>query len=472
MVGIKIALVHSPYFHQKFMENLDFVSDNFGCLPPLGLMYVSSILKNNGHEVCLIDCKAENLSKEKTVDILREFKPDLVGLMLTIFMGGETLKWAKYIKEKLNVPIIVGNYAMIHYAEAVIHNNFIDYGIVGSAREALPKLLDALENNKKIENIEGLAFRNDKGEIVVNYPSEITEDLDKLPYPDREIVDNSLYYSMASKKNPFTILITSYGCPFLCDFCDMGKFGYRERSVKSVVDEIEECVNKFGIKEIDIFDRDFLINKERSKKICLEILNRGIDVSWSCRARVDQVDENLLKTMKRAGCRLIMYGVESGNQKMLDRENKGITIQQIKEAINLTKQVGMEVLGFLIIGHPGETEETIEQTIKFSKELPLDYIQFFKMTGKPGAKLYKEVVKHMGYDYFEEFLKGNVEEMDLPRPWTNLTNKEIEEWVMKAYVSFYLRPTYIFQRLLKIGSFGEFLKYAKIGLKVVKLKLH
>lgn len=450
------------------MENLDFVSNNFGCFPGLGLMYVSSILKTHGHKVCLIDCKAEGLSKEETVNKLKEFNPDLIGFMLTIFMGGETLKWIKYVKERVNVPIIVGNYAMIHYPEAVLSNDFVDYGIVGSARKSLPKLLEYLEKNRNIRGIEGLAFKNKKGKVIVNYPREITEDLNKLPHPDREIINNSLYHSMASKKKPFTILVTSYGCPFQCDFCDMGKFGYRERDAKDVVDEIEECVNRFAVKEIDIFDRDFLINKDRSRKICEEIITRGIKVSWSCRTRVDQVDEDILKFMKSAGCRLIMYGVESGNQEILDREHKGITIQQTKKAISLTKELGMETLGFFIIGHPGETEETIKQTIRLSKELPLDYAQFFKMTGKPGAKLYKEVVDCMGYDYFEKFLMGDVEEMDLPRPWTDLSNEEIDKWVIKAYMSFYLRPNYIFKKLLKIKSFGEFSRYIKVGLKIVK----
>lgn len=467
MDKIKIVLVHSPHFHQQFMENLEFVSNNFGKFPPLGLMYVSSILKSHGHDVIIIDSNVEGLSKKETVSRIKEFNPNLVGFMLTIFMGGETLKWARYVKEKTGLPIIVGNYAMVHYPESIISNDFVDYGIIGSARESLPRLIDSLENNNDIKNIEGIAFKDSDGKLIINMPKDITEDLNKLPFPDRDSIDNSKYYSMASKKKPFTIMTTSYGCPFNCDFCDMGRFGYRERDVGQVVDEIEICVKKYGIKEIDIFDRDFLINKERSRKICEKIIERGIEVDWSCRTRVDQVDEDILKLMKDAGCRLILYGIESGDQKILDNEHKGIKLSQIKNSIQITKDIGIETLGFIIIGHPGDTIETIRKTINFSKELPLDYVQFFKMSGKPGAKLYDQIVDEMGYDYFEKFLRLDIDERDLPRPWTDLSSEEIEKWVSRAYVEFYMRPKYLFKRLVNVRSPNEFLKYLRVGAEML-----
>ncbi|MFB6089244.1 MAG: radical SAM protein, partial [Candidatus Aenigmatarchaeota archaeon] len=344
---MKIAFIHNPYYHQEFMENLDFVSNNFGVFPPLGIMYASSIIKREGHETKIFDVKAESLTKEDVIKKLKDFNPDIIGLMFIPFTASISLDWAKEIKDQLEVPIIAGNYAMIRYSEAILSNDFIDFGIIGSARETFPRFLEEWQNEKNFDGIEGLAFVRD-GEVVINYPDKITEDFKKLPWPDREEIDNSLYYSMASKERPFTIIATSYGCTFNCDFCDMGKFGYSERDPKDVVDEIEYCIQEYGIKEIDIFDRDFLIDKGKAREICEEIIERGLDIGWSCRTRVDQVDNKILKLMKRAGCRLILYGIESGNQEILDKEHKGITLDETKKALELTRKNDIESLGFFI----------------------------------------------------------------------------------------------------------------------------
>ncbi len=464
---MKVTLLHTPYYHQDHMENVEFTSNNFAVLPPMGMLYVSSILKEEGHEVQVVDVKAEKLTKKEAEKKIREFDPDLMGALIIPYTAAIALDWLEYMKDKIDVPLMVGNHAMKQYPMAVMSNEFIDYGITGSALKSVPKLVRHLEGEDiDLEDIDNLAFRRD-GELIIKLPDKNTEDLNRLPWPDRESIDNSLYYSMASKRSPFTLVITSYGCMFHCDFCDMGNFGYSERDPEDVVDEIEYCVEELGINEIDIFDRDFLINRERSRKICELMIERGIDVEWSCRARVDEVDRELLETMKEAGCRLILYGIESGNQEILDREHKGITLEQSRKAVEITKQVGIETLGFFIIGHEGETEEQMEQTIQFAKELPLDYAQFFKLSGKPGAKLYEQITEELGYDYFDKLIRREIETHRLPRPWTHLTNDEIEEWVLKGYHEFYLRPKYLFKKFLDIASFSEFLRLSKVGSKVV-----
>lgn len=466
---MKVALIHTPYYHQKHMENLDFVSNNFGVFPPVGLMYVSSILKKNGHETRIIDVKAEKLSKEEVLKRLKDFNPDIMGVMMIPLTARITLDWIKFMKSKMDIPVITGNYAMVHYPREVVSNDSIDFGIVGSAREVLPKLLERIESGEDYEDLEGLAFKRGDGSVVVNDPPQITEDLNKLPFPDRDSIDNSLYSSMASARTPFTILVTSYGCKFNCSFCDMGSFGYSERKPDEVVDEIEECVDKYGIKEMDIFDRDFLMNKERSIEICQKIINRNIDIRWSCRTRVDQVNEEILKLMKSAGCRLILYGIESGEQEVLNDMNKGITTEETKKTIELTNKMGIDTLGFFILGGPNETVKDMKKTIEFSKELPLDYAQFFRMIGKPGAKLYEDIKEDLGYDYFGELVKGKIKDRELEKPWTNLSNEEINKWAKKAYKEFYLRPSYILKRFININSLRELKRYINVGFKILKL---
>lgn len=443
---MRVALINAPYYDPNFMENIKFVEKYLRILPPLGLMYVSSIIKEHGRDCLIIDAVAENLSKKQVEKILKKYKADVIGFSLVVPTRSQVFDWAKYIKEKFRVPIIFGGYATLYYPEEIASNDFIDYVIIGSARKSLPKLLEALENNLEIDKIDGIAFKKD-GKVIINYPKDF-EDINSLPFPDRKSLNNNLYYSIISENRPYSVMITSSGCIYKCDFCPMGKFPYKEREVNKVVEEFEKCY-KLGIKEIDIFDDNFLFNKERVKEICREIIRKGIKIKWTCRARVDSVDYETLKLMKEAGCRMIFYGIESGNEEILKREHKGITKQIIKEALEITKRAGLKTMGFFIIGHRGESRESIKETIQFACKLPLDYAQFFHMVVKPGTKLYEEIKKEMGYDYFSELLKGNIKMKKLPITWTKLNDKEIKRWVIKAYISFYFRKKHI-PKLLKI----------------------
>ena len=400
---MRIALINAPYFDPYFMENIKFVEKHLRSLPPLGLMYVSSIAKSCGHDAVIIDAVAEHLSKRAVLGRLREFGPDILGFSVLVPVQGELFKWIKYLRKKLSVPVVVGGNALLYYPEAILSNDFIDYAVIGSAGKSLPALLKNLEKGE-MGNDEGIGFKKD-GKIFVNYPRDIKKNMDSLPFPDRKSLNNSLYTSIVSGEMPYTIMMTSSGCIYHCDFCPMGRMPYEERDVENVVQEIEGC-RDIGIKEIDIQDENFLLEKERAIEIMEEIIKRKIDIKMSCRARVDSVDEKTLGIMKKAGCRLIMYGIESGNEKILRREHKGIDREQIIKAIELTKKAGIRTLGFFIIGHEGESRRTVMDTIKFSKELNLDYVQFFHMVIKPGTKLYDDIKERMGYDYFDKVLRG------------------------------------------------------------------
>lgn len=447
---MRIALINPPYFNPRFMENIGFVEKHLRILPPLSLMYVSSIAKSHGHETIIIDAVAEHLSKRKVAKKLREFKPDIIGFPILVPASSILFEWIRYLKEKFYVPVVVGGNALLYYPEAILSKNFIDYAVVGSAANAFPELLEALEKECDMSGIEGIAFKKG-GKVVVNHPASIKKDMDSIPFPDREGVNNFLYASIASSNRPYTIMMTSSGCIYKCDFCPMGRMEYEERDADNVIREIEECVRKYGIKEIDIQDENFLLKKERAKEILKEIIRRKINASFSCRARVDDVDKEILEMMKRAGFRLIMYGIESGNDDILKREHKGIRKEQIKKAIELTKNAEIKTLGFFIIGHKGESKETIRETIMFMRELPLDYVQFFHMVVKPGTEVYDEMKKDMGYDYFDAVLRGNIKERYILLPWTKLSNREINRWILRAYFSFYFRKGHI-NKILKIPA--------------------
>ncbi|MFB6089234.1 MAG: radical SAM protein, partial [Candidatus Aenigmatarchaeota archaeon] len=338
-----------------------------------------------------------------------------------------------------------------------------------SALDSLPKLLECVEEDKtdKIKNIEGIAFRED-GEVIVNYPKNLDKKLDETPWPDRDVIDNSLYSSMPSKNDSFTIVMASTGCKYNCNFCCLGNLGYSKRDAEDVVDEIEEAVNKHEIDTISFMDDDFLGDKKLAREISKKIIEREIEFRWICSSRIDHIDKKTLQLMEKAGCIYIFFGIESGSQKILNNINKGITIDQIKEAVKLTKVVGINTAGYFMIGHPGETEKEVKKTIKLAKELPLDYAQFLKTVARPGTNLYEDVKEELGYDYFEKLIKGEVEPMELPTPWTDLSNEEINKWIIKALNSFYLRPSFILHKLIATKSFKNIKNYAKIGLDILK----
>lgn len=466
---MRIALIFCPFSHRKFEEDLECVSNHFGVYPPLGLAYAASILEKAGHDVIIIDANALKLSKKETLNKIKAFKPQLLGFMLTTYMFRLTLEWIKYFKKDTGLPIVVGNLNVQLYPRETLSHNEIDYGIIGPAHESLPKLISAIENKTDISQIEGICYKND-GKIIIKLPESFKENFDNLPFPARHLLPNEKYFQFISKKKNFTIMITTKGCPSPCNFCFVNQVPYQERSVENVLEEIQECYNRYSIREIDFFEPSFTTNRNRVIKICDEIIKMNFDINWSCRARVDQVDEELLKKMKAAGCSRIYYGLESGDQSILKKINKNIALERIIETIKLTKKVGIKSMGFFMIGQPGDTKETALKTIKFAKSLPLDYVQFCRTIPKPCSYLDKKMQEATGRDYWRDFVLGKIDVQRLPTPWTNLTEKDKIKLTNKAYKEFYFRPKYIIKNIISIKSWHEFSRYLKASFEIISNK--
>ena len=186
-------------------------------------------------------------------------------------------------------------------------------------------------------------------------------------------------------------MVTSLGCPYRCKFCEAGRTAYNPRSPQTVIKEVEECYYKYGVREIDFFDYEFTAIRERTFEICRLLQEKKIDITWACRSRVDTVDKELLTQMRRAGCSRIYFGLESGVQDILDDVGKGITLEQIKETIHACRSLGIKSLGFFLIGAPGDTRQSVKDTINFAKRLKLDYVQFSKCLAKPLTPLWKQL---------------------------------------------------------------------------------
>jgi radical SAM superfamily enzyme YgiQ (UPF0313 family) len=451
---MRLGLVFNPFSYKLHEENLKVVQRFFGLFPPLSLAWVASIAEKAGHEVIIIDARTLRLSKEDVLDRLREFAPDIIGFMMTTYMFRETLDWIRYLKERLKVPVVIGGYNLRVYPRESVAPAEIDFGVVEHAYYTIPKLFEELGGGRRFQDVPGLVYKQNGATIIT--PHEMQIDFDKFPSPARHLLPNELYAEFPTERRNFTVMVTSLGCPRRCIFCEAGGTPYAPREPGTVVAEMEECYRNYGVREIDIFDYEFPCLRARTLEICRLLKDKKLDLEWACRARVDSVDEELLREMRAAGCSRIYYGLESGVQEILDRVNKGISRAHIEDTIRMTKDIGIRPLGFFLIGSPGETRETVRQTVRFAKRLDLDYVQFSKTLAKPLTLLWKKLVADTGYDYWREYILGNAPEQMLPRTWTALTNEEIDRLARWAYLSFHTRPMFLLRSAIKVRSWSEF----------------
>lgn len=451
---MKLMLIYTPTFPKNNWPVFRGQEKSGGLIAPLSLLYVAAIAEKAGHEVAVIDVAAKKLSPDEVIRKIKSYSPDMLGFTMTTYMFHQTLSWIREIKKRTGLPVLVGGQHLNIYSKETMTHKEIDFAVIGEAEITLPKFLHTLGIKESLKGIQGLIFRQ-KEKIIFNPPQNKFMNIDKIPFPARHLLDMSWYYTFLSRRKNFTPQITSRGCLFHCIFCDLKKDNWRVRSPKNVVDEMEECYRKFGVREIYFYDSAFTTNRKRVFEICREIRKRELDISWSVQTRVDCVDEEMLKEMSKSGCIRLMYGIESADPEILKTLRKGIGIDRIRKVIGWTKKYGMEATGFFIIGSPGETQETARKTIQFACELPLDWAQFNTMTPFPATELYQMMMEDTGEDYWREFVLDPAKEKQLSLVRTKLTLKEAQELVHSAYLKFYLRPQIILYFLKKTKNFSD-----------------
>ena len=463
---MKIGLVFAPYTHKKFEENITIVDDEFGVFPPINLAYAAAVLEKAGHEVILVDANARNLKNKQIVDEIEAFSPDIIGAYFSTYMFHMTLDTMTEVKKRVNVPLIAGGINLLLYPKESLTHKVIDYGLSGESNINFPMLLERLENGKKVDDIPGLTFRNEGGEIISNPPSTNVTPFDDYPLPARHLLPNHLYYSFISQLKDFTVQMTALGCPFKCTFCAIAKIPYRFRSPENIAEENAIAQKDFNINEFDIFDADFPVQKKRTLRIIEQWRKRNLKFEWSCRSRVDSLDEELISEMALSGCRQVYLGVETADEHALKEMRKGINVSQTAKAISLCKKYDIRPLGFFMVGNPGETRKTIKRTIKYAKNLKLDFAQFSRLIAKPQTDLDLQLIETTGKDFWQNWVLGTQPEERMPNPWTNLSEQEIEDLTKKAYYSFYFRPWMVVKHILRVRSFSELIRFIKVGLQM------
>ncbi len=444
---LKVALINPPQ-HTRYPQ------------PPVGLALIAAIAEKAGHSVKLIDTNALNLSPEDTVALASG--AEAAGITAMTPTIGPALEIARCLKqENPGLTIIMGGaHPTLLPQETLMASPAVDVIVRGEGDDTIIELLRAIEEKRNFEGVAGISFRS--GEKIVHTPERTSAvDMDSLPFPAFHLLPWQKYrphppHGMAM---PFAAIVTSRGCPYRCAYCSKPVFGsrFRAQSPARVVDEIIYLKEKFGVREIAFYDDTFTLDKKRAGDIAEMIIEKGLKIAWTCETRVNLVDKELLKTMKKSGCYAIAYGIESASPEIVKILQKDITIGQVESAVRATREAGIQVVGYFMLGSPGETPETIRQTIDFARKLRVDFAQFSVTTPFPGTELYDIYMRgRQESPAWESFIYAGTDNPTTPVfESDNLTRDDLKDWTRRAYRAFYLRPSYVWQRLRRCTSWGE-----------------
>ena len=441
--------------------------------PPMGLALIAAVLEREGYLVTVLEANALKLQPEAVVPLVAD--ADIIGLTAMTPTINTAIAIARHLKKAHpDLSIVLGGaHATLLPEETLITTPEIDIIVRGEGEETIIELLRALEYKQPLSEIPGISYRRDGG-VVSNPARSKNIDLDSLPFLAYHLLPWRRYrpHPPHGRALPFAAIITSRGCPYRCSYCSKPIFGskFRSQSPERVGEEVAYYKRRFGIKEFAFYDDVFTLNKKRAYAIADEIIKKSLKIHWTCETRVNLVDKELLCHIKQAGCYSIAYGIESGSQEILDTLDKDISLEQVEEAVRLSREVGLQTIGYFMIGSPGESPETIRQTIQFAKKLKLDFAQFAVTTLFPGTKLYDLYLdgRKEGNVPWESFVYAGSGGGIAPVFESRLLNRDdIQYWTRRAYREFYLRPSYPWQRIRHTTSIGDL----KVGIKGLAMLL-
>lgn len=432
-------------------------------MPPIGLGYIAASLQKKGHDVSIIDCALKNLDTASFAKELDRWSPEIVGFQSYSYEIPAVNRYIDAIKNTRPdcIAAVGGPHPSAAPNDFFKHYPRADYGFAGEAEESLPMLLEHIEKGIPVPAVIPGLIRKDGDKTIANPPKWI-EDLSSLGIPAWELLDPLSYpgspQGVFFKRFPVASIFTTRGCPYPCTFCG-GKLvmggKIRRRPMDDVLNEIEFLIGRYGIREFHILDDNFSSKRDQVVLFCDGLKKRKIDISWCCPngLRLDTLDTDLLRRMKDAGCYSISVGVESGSAEILKKMKKGFSPEIIERQIRTIRQARMAAIGFFIIGFPGETAETIEETIRFACRLPLNRASFFNYIPLPGTETADRLLE-------ENRLKDiPFEELHCaltPYSDEKLSAAEIKSLQRKAFLKFYLRPRVLLEMLASIRSFRQF----------------
>jgi radical SAM superfamily enzyme YgiQ (UPF0313 family) len=432
--------------------------------PPLGLAMLSAVLEREGFEADIIDAWALDLDIEGILSRV-DHAADMIGITSTTVEIDDAVELARAIRRRFpNAKILMGGVHPTVFHDTLVGDGVCDMVIRGEGEEAVVYLA----RGAPLREVSGLTWRSTEGEVVANPRQDQYADIDSLPMPSYHKLPMNRYHSAlgAAKRSPSIGLVTSRGCPGKCTFCYSGMHGRRIRliSAEKVLEQIVHLKNEYGIKEISFYDDTFTASRKRVEKLCNMMLSEGLDMAWSCFARVDSVDPEILVLMRRAGCHQISFGFESADEDILGNINKRVNAASYSDVISWTKAAGIDVRGTFMLGNPGETEQSMRKTIEYSKKAGIQFAIYNITTPFPGTAMYEQAVR----DGLLEHTRWGL--YDLSHPLLRLPTVPadiIQAYYYRAYRQFYFRPSYILRRLFSIRSAYEIKTHMLASLGII-----
>jgi anaerobic magnesium-protoporphyrin IX monomethyl ester cyclase len=439
---------------------------------PIFLAYSAAQLKTAGHSVSYIDSVIQDFDMKQTLAEARKEKPDVIFMETTTpSIEADYLSLCE-LKDATGAKIVVGGPHATYFHDKVLKECLaIDIVIRHEFDTKIAGVVSSLDN---LERVNGITFRTGD-EIIDNGDGEVCEDLDTIPFPDRDTIPWQWYLEAWYSRQPFMNIMTSRGCPYHCTFClwPQVMYGHKQRfrSLDNVFSEIGMLVKRYGLRELNIDDGTFTTRRERVIEFCRRLRKEKYSLIWTCNGRVDNIDDEMLEEMRLAGCKMIRLGVESGSQEVLDRIRKGLTLAQIEEGVRRVKKSGIQALGGFMFGFPYDSRKSVEQTIAFAKKLSPDQVQFSINMCYPGTSL---------YEYAEEnnlLLAKSFKEYDMTHgpvvKTLDMQREELEHILARAYREFYFRPEFILQTLFHLKDIDEVKRVLRSLKSLVKtIRLH
>jgi len=465
---MKIAFVNPAYQYPlaRQMGGTPFLTRIW---PPLEMANVAGMLRRDFSDIesSIIDANALNLQPKQ---VLKRVKgSDIIVISTAAFDRWQcpnpdiypSMSYAKSIRSALpeSEILVIGPHGTERPGWVLRSFPSPATVIRGEPEFTLMCLIRKIYEGEDFRGIEGISYI-DNGKIVNNPDRSFSPDLNAFTVPAFDLLPIDKYdYPVLGK--PFSLVETSRGCPFSCRFCFKSMHGsqYRIKNVKNVMEELKHLFYELEVPNVYFLDLEFTLMGDRVERLCESITKEGMDLSWTCQTRPDQVNERLLKVMRRSGCRLIHYGVESGNEKILKSMQKDLSLQQIKDAIKATRRADILSAVFILFGFPGETVEDMERSIQLAKEINPDFVSFHVVTPYPGTDL---------YGLLKEEIEGST--FPMASVCENLTVEDLERIRQKAFREFYIRPGYILSKISLLKGLGprELMRGIRILLSFIK----
>lgn len=471
IVLVRILLVNPPRFQgiPVIREERCEITERYSVLPPYSLLQVAGVLRKHGHEVSLIDANGLNLDFSRAKELMKQSSYDALVFRFTPTTFDSDMQTgviSKEVQPKAMTAAICWTLRTLP-CEVLDQASSLDFFVMHEYEAVTPALFDSLSNGRGVQGVRGIAYR-ENGRVVVNPAAEPIRDLDAMPLPAYDLLPSlSPYYINTPHGKPFSIMYASKGCPFSCTFCTVRRTSYKKRSAKSILNELGYLKAEFGVRTVSFFDETFTIDKKRIYELCDGIRRENLNIKWYCNTRVELVTKNLLGQMRESGCRGIAFGVESGSQQILDNVEKGNTTDEAEDAIKWAKQSGVKVYCSFIIGLPGETWDTIHQTIAFVKRTRPTSAQFNLAVPYPGTPMYEFAVKNGWVNPSLGWRQLYQHSANMPTPCLN--EGELEKARKLAYRELYSDPKWLLGNVYWVLRHPEDLYIAtRYLIKIVK----